>query len=308
MNKVIFLMVLLCFGNLPAKSQDTLLTVREVFNFNVGDQFHFYESNYETKGIRRRNEGGFRWQIINKALINDSNSVQYRIAVNRYQVDYNSYYDRDKDTEYEYSQDTVTRTFHDLDSLITSHKPFYTLEYGRLADTMKYWGIDTFFESIFCDIPAIESSIYQDPTPFDAVSYRKKFGKGLGKVLYNKIGYESGQKYGLKKKMVYYDKVNQEPCGKSINRLSGLDDKPSSEPEIRLYPNPVSNNLYLTFDRTANLIKTVKLFNLNGEMVRQKKMLGNQAKMDVSMLSEGLYLLKVKDPVKGIFTDKFLIN
>ena len=60
---------------------------------------------------------------------------------------------------------------------------------------------------------------------------------------------------------------------------------------ISIAPNPVSNELYLTGIEEENV--WIEIFSLTGELLFQKEIFSSD-KVDISMLSAGLYLLKVK--------------
>ncbi|MCH9661777.1 MAG: T9SS type A sorting domain-containing protein, partial [Bacteroidetes bacterium] len=69
--------------------------------------------------------------------------------------------------------------------------------------------------------------------------------------------------------------------------------------QIKLYPNPVANKLYLqTSDRVD--IEAIRIYDLMG-----KKMLETKANsvLDVSLLSKGVYLVSITTN-KGILTEK----
>ncbi|WP_372752102.1 DNRLRE domain-containing protein [Mariniflexile sp.] len=76
----------------------------------------------------------------------------------------------------------------------------------------------------------------------------------------------------------------------------------SEDINVNMYPNPVLNDLHISLD-TANLnIKDteIALYTLNGQKVMQTKLDTNYAKMDLSKLNRGVYILTIKDASKSI--------
>ncbi|WP_304198340.1 T9SS type A sorting domain-containing protein [Flavobacterium alvei] len=71
-------------------------------------------------------------------------------------------------------------------------------------------------------------------------------------------------------------------------------------PKLTLYPNPVSNSLYLTSNQK---IENVLIYNLTGALV--KSISNNPESIDVSNLNSGSYLVKVTTN-QGSFTQKII--
>lgn len=80
----------------------------------------------------------------------------------------------------------------------------------------------------------------------------------------------------------------------------GLTQK-TETPKVTLYPNPVTNNLYLS---TSNQkIENVALYNITGALV--KSISNNTENIDVSNLKSGSYLVKITSD-QGSFTQKII--
>lgn len=71
-------------------------------------------------------------------------------------------------------------------------------------------------------------------------------------------------------------------------------------PKLTLYPNPVSNSLYLTSNQK---IENVLIYNITGALV--KSISNNPESIDVSNLNSGSYLVKVTTN-EGLFTQKII--
>lgn len=70
---------------------------------------------------------------------------------------------------------------------------------------------------------------------------------------------------------------------------------PVAANDIFVYPNPVSNILYI---QNLNSVVNVQLFDISGRLVREYKNIGSQG-MDVSALAKGMYVVKISDGKSG---------
>lgn len=73
-----------------------------------------------------------------------------------------------------------------------------------------------------------------------------------------------------------------------------------NEIQVSAYPNPVANQLNLT---SKSQIKEVKIFSLNGQLVKVQKGNSNSVQIEVSDLNSGIYIAQVVTD-KGIETIK----
>ena len=73
---------------------------------------------------------------------------------------------------------------------------------------------------------------------------------------------------------------------------------------IKIYPNPVSNQLIL--ENFQNIeIESITLSNINGHIIKQYEARENQ--LDISDLCSGIYLLKISSK-DGVLIEKILIE
>ncbi|RXJ43792.1 T9SS type A sorting domain-containing protein [Gelidibacter gilvus] len=75
---------------------------------------------------------------------------------------------------------------------------------------------------------------------------------------------------------------------------------------VKLYPNPVSNRLYLQFPDSENY--NLKLVNALGQVVLMKKNAASSLELDVSALTNGMYFLNVSSESRTSETLKFIKN
>jgi hypothetical protein len=80
---------------------------------------------------------------------------------------------------------------------------------------------------------------------------------------------------------------------------------------LQIYPNPVSNRLYITFSSEKNEKVQLSVINLQGKVLQQQNMNcykgANIAEMPVSDLKQGIYLFRFQNQ-KKTETIKFLKN
>lgn len=75
---------------------------------------------------------------------------------------------------------------------------------------------------------------------------------------------------------------------------------------IKVYPNPVSNTLYIQVANNAMKINNVSLFNVMGKQVYSTKETNT---IDVSRMPKGIYFLKIKEATNGLaITKKVVIH
>ena len=73
-----------------------------------------------------------------------------------------------------------------------------------------------------------------------------------------------------------------------------------NENEIKIFPNPTSNMLYVSNMSGANLIS---IFDLNGKLVIKEKL--SEEQINVSSLQKGIYIIKIENK-NNIFSHKFV--
>ncbi|MBU2920582.1 T9SS type A sorting domain-containing protein [Winogradskyella psychrotolerans] len=86
------------------------------------------------------------------------------------------------------------------------------------------------------------------------------------------------------------------------NSSLGLDTITLNTNAVKLYPNPVSDRLYI---QSTEQIESVAIYNINGQLVKESHTVNNG--IDVSNLSTGLYLIQMKTASSSI-NQKFFRN
>jgi hypothetical protein len=85
----------------------------------------------------------------------------------------------------------------------------------------------------------------------------------------------------------------------------------SIEVGVNVYPNPVSNELRVSFDAQPNKLVNIVLVNMEGQIIDQKSIQSiggiQQEKFNISNISSGVFLLKVNTSTQE-FVKKIVIE
>jgi len=96
-----------------------------------------------------------------------------------------------------------------------------------------------------------------------------------------------------------FDNVTENHSITAIFRKIELGTNETGLKEINVYPNPTSDYIYISGNKKIN---TLELYNVNGQKVMQNK--GN--KMDISLVTKGVYILKTLTDNNEVFTNKII--
>ncbi|MFD0989482.1 LamG-like jellyroll fold domain-containing protein [Mariniflexile jejuense] len=104
---------------------------------------------------------------------------------------------------------------------------------------------------------------------------------------------------GTYSNMEYFDWTFGTTCGTlSVS-------KTRIENDIKLYPNPVNDNLYIEVKALTNV--SVQVLDINGRQITEKKLVGSKNMLDTSKLQSGIYLINIKSD-QGRITKKLVKN
>jgi len=60
---------------------------------------------------------------------------------------------------------------------------------------------------------------------------------------------------------------------------------------VSVFPNPASD--YLQIEQSEANISHIEIINLQGQVIKSQRILGNQSTLDLSNVSAGVYILKI---------------
>jgi uncharacterized protein (TIGR02145 family) len=73
--------------------------------------------------------------------------------------------------------------------------------------------------------------------------------------------------------------------------LSGINDRATGR-DIRFYPNPARDRLFLTGQDSP--VKEVRIFNINGECMLHESLAGRNPEISINSLAKGLYIIELR--------------
>lgn len=129
----------------------------------------------------------------------------------------------------------------------------------------------------------------------DPDSYRYNFGevyaKGLGLI----EQYYSGFEVGSSKSLLGYIKGTD-----TFGIITSIPENILFKSDFLIYPNPVSNNLYVQIDNSITLIN---IYNMNGILINSvpvKNLNNNTITIDVKDFKSGLYFIELRGKIRSM--------
>jgi hypothetical protein len=89
-----------------------------------------------------------------------------------------------------------------------------------------------------------------------------------------------------------------------IESLLLLSNEDKKIPEISIYPNPAKESLFIR--TTGGIEGTIALYNTLGEKILEQNINSNQTELNISRLSQGVYMLGIQN--KGVITTKKFVK
>ena len=89
----------------------------------------------------------------------------------------------------------------------------------------------------------------------------------------------------------------------AINCATGINEQDSQEAVFLVYPNPVSNNLFISSKQYFSEDDEIEIINALGQTLLKSNY---STEIDISSLSQGYYLLKIISPLKSQFYSRFI--
>jgi hypothetical protein len=246
-------------------------TVEEIFNFNVGDKFHYRDSSYSSKNLGSGNCQYSNVEITGKYHSASGDTVFYIRKV--------------KNTMGESFNDTVFYT--DLDSFI------------RVDGTE----IDSVFYStgLFNERKTNQITIVAEEPP---ISSQEKFwytdGCGLTYYILQILNNDSV----FLRSLIYYEK-GEEEWGEPF--YVGIGEPYLYDMILYVYPNPANCLLFISPPPISSWIPSYQVFDMHGKVILSGAFHDFSYEINVSDLTGGVYILVLDDGQK-IYSQKIVIN
>jgi hypothetical protein len=287
--KIIPFLILMTFG-LVSNAQN-ILTIGEVFNYDIGDEFHFKEISDQYQGDYIPPNAD-RLTIIDKFYSNDGDTIFYIINQNSY---YTEMLTEPPNQRTIFYTDTITQFYSDLDSSI-----YFFDEINIWDTTYKFIDFPWFSYDSILDYSSSLCNEYINgfechDSDFEPNIYIKEYAAGLGLTRYARID-EPAPYITYDNQLFYYKKLDK-TCGTPdlITATHIL-----VHDLLEVYPNPSSDYLTIIPKDSKFSEYKVLIYNLTGELEDLKRIEGNL--IDISALSSGIYLIQFQ------IEDKILIK
>jgi len=277
MKKIYFFSVLFLLTATNKVYCQQSLTIGEIYDYNINDEFHSRVPNIPPNANRII--------VTGKYFSNNNDTVFYSIHYDNYssQVDYST---NPPHLVYQSFVGNNTISYTNLDSLISLQY------YFEPSDSCDSFHDTTYYSSQFCG-----QAVYEYTTCFgccfEGEFTSETFGKGLGFVLHY---YQNAEILVAEQWEKFYFKKDSIECGTPdtsiILSTSELEYKISS---ILIYPNPATNQLTIDQQGASGKELTVKIFNPQGQLVYQCAMSNEQLKIDINSYSKGVYFINLTD-------------
>ncbi len=268
-----------------ALTAQEFMTVGEVFDFEVGDEFHIEGRCYYQGNAQPPNAD--RITIIEKYFSNNNDTVYYV----RYHDSYYVYVENDEGL-YRFWTETDTVSYTNLDTCITKSS------YWALYDStlIQYDTINEYSE-YYCD--SLINGYFCAANDFEPIYFSKKYGKGLGEVrTYHNISAESS----VLDYVLFYYKKNGISCGTPDTTVSIVENEITNY--ITIGPIPAKNTLSIKYKHHIN-IESIQIHNISGQGIKQ--FAPDNSQLDISNITPGIYLLTISSE-KGKLVKKIVIE
>ena len=263
-----------CFVRHIPRAIPHLLTIREVYDFEVGDEFH-----YKLTSNGQSTPNAERITITAKEYSVDSSSLTYTYIHDNYFTTVSNQH-----LDYHFSQ-------------YTSQQELIALNLTMLSVTTVDSAIRslTIYYDSLCHEP-VNGFYIMDKRDFEPSSDYYEYGKGLGLVIY-----EYGGEGPSENTMFYYKKQGI-TCG--TPDLTTSTDKFDEPENLKVYPNPASE--FLTIEMGVPLPFDLVICDLSGKIVYSQNNSESRMIINVSGIHKGIYLLKIQSG-NQIFHRKIVI-
>lgn len=280
-RKVILFLVLIFMINMKVNSQ-TVLTIGEVFDYEIGDEFH-------RASIRSTDSpNALRSKIINKTISQNGDSVIYQISHNNYYSVFSTF--STPHLDYFYSQDTTIEIYTNLNTSVFSYPNLSPGVYfiDSLCDSIMT------YDSCNSEINGFQCSF----NSFEPIHILNKYGKGLGTVHHSYFDASDFTGDSEKNTILFYYKKNNVECGNPDNNYLIIEEYDHDD-LIKVYQNELDKCIVVNLDKTLDQKCKVNLVDLTGKLIYSEA-LEKEIRIGTDHLNSGLYFINIQ------FADRFI--
>jgi hypothetical protein len=251
-----------------------LMTIGEVFSFEVGDKFHY--GNYPGTAPPAAD----RVTITDKYFSASGDTVFYE----RYSNSYYSYmvYEPELHLEYHFSDITDTVFYTNLDSLISYYDTRFQCE-------PYMYSCDTIIENSAALCNVLINGYGTVSSDFEPTIYVKRYGQGLGWVW----DYISMFNIIMQEKLMFYYQKNGIECGTPDNLAVSNSLVPGMDESVSIFPNPARDYFNVKIN-TADRLLDFRIFNIYGALIDAGKWTQEMNRYNCVGFKPGVYIIEVK--------------
>lgn len=277
-----FLVILLIVSLSATIAAQELMTIGEVFDFEIGDEF-------QTSGnCPGQTPNADRITIIDKYYSMESDSIFYVQNHNSYSTQI----DNMNNLEYHFWSRTDTVLYTNLDSSITYYDRWFSYDTSMfMYDTINEISIQ------YCN--TLINGFNCAGNYFEPITIKRLFGKGLGLV---RDYYWNIPDYSEFDNKLFYYKKNEISCGEP-DKLYVTVAEEQENPEIRVFPNPASK--FFSVELEESIFKELKIYTSSGCLISSHFVYNDN--FDCSFLDAGIYYLVINTE-SGRYREKLLIR
>lgn len=248
-----------------------LMTIGEVFDFEVGDEFHSHSK------MTQAMENGDRMSIIDKYYSSDNDTVFYVEQHNTYRTEL-SWEGGEPHFIYHFNTSIQTKSYTDLSAPISEYDD------GFLLNQQSY------SSSQFCD-SLINKCSYQVGPGFENDNYRRAYGKGLGRVsAFHSSGMNGGVTF-LDDELFYYKK-NGLTCGSPDLTGVSVESIAAKESGFSIFPNPTQSEIHLLNKATSRPFEYA-VMDGTGRIISSGKLSATESTLQLANYKPGVYFLLI---------------
>lgn len=294
-------------GLTSPQSGKTFLTPRQIYNFDVGDEFHYYSENADLPELIQTKTKTIK-KVVGKSVSDDKDTIVYIYDVNR-QIQSPIYGDPERDSIY---KGLETQKFIFDKKFYLPYEPFFYsnnetyVNYSYCYPNSSYFGgFDYYYTLSYDSLGRLVCSTQENGEVFSPngnntweLLFIHKANEGVCKegLGFTYYGYTDMFEWSFEE-LVYFKKGSEE-WGKPIIITSVMEE---SVDKFLVSPNPANGEIRLS--RYGN----VEIFDLQGNLLIKIGYLPADSNINISELTEGTYIIKLKNEF-GELTEKFVVT
>jgi len=284
-------------------SASLYLTYGDIYDFEVGDEFHYHNENTSLGPGRREN-------VVRRVIAKDVGITDDTIVYTYYENKwgYKLVFDGNGDYTNEYfsGERTYSESYSNLSDSIffpNSMPSEAIISEYVVSNKLMFRDLDMYSNRFVIRENGLIMEIEECMSPPPGGGTFTYYIVGCGHI-YNLVYAEIEEDCLPCEHLVYYKKEN-EVWGEPLSTKTGI-----RETKINVYPNPTKNSLFIEFSNPEYEVYTLTIYdNLGRQVMLLDDLSDNQVELNVEKYKSGLYFFKLinSEGLKGSW-GKFLVE